>query len=131
MKRLIFVVLVGIAGWYAYTHWPEIVSRTPSHEAVIQNQTGKVMLRVRLTVDGQTFVKERLEDGAEASFPFKVANDASFVLEWEYESVMGSHQWKGGEVPRGPMVQRHVLRVDADDQVIYEARPKGVAAPSM
>jgi hypothetical protein len=129
MKRLIILALVAIAAWYAWNHWPELMSRTPAHEAVIVNQTGRTLVRVRLKVDGQGFVKERLGDGEQVAFPFKVSNDASFELTWEYENAMGEHTWRGGQVPRGPMVQRHSMRIDADGAVTYEARPKGVAPP--
>jgi hypothetical protein len=129
MKRLLFLVLLAAAAWYGWRHWPELVNRQPGHEAVIINHSGKPMVRVRLMVDGQTLVKERLADGEQGALGFKVADDATLELEWEYETTMGQHRWRGGQVPRGPLVQRHFITVDADDQVIYEARQKGVAGP--
>ncbi len=129
MKKLLFYVLVAIAAWYAWKHWPEIMSHTPGHEAVIVNGSGVTMTRVRLQVDGQTFVKERLADGEKATFPFKVANDASFDLSWENDGRMGEHHWHGGMVPKGPLVQRHFIQIDGDGNVVYEARSKGVGAP--
>ena len=86
MKKLIFVAILCFAGWYGWHHYPELLHHAPSHEAVIENHTGRVMTRVRLTVDGQTFVKERIADEASAVIPFRVGSDASFQLVWQYET---------------------------------------------
>ena len=37
---------------------------------------------------------------------------------------MGEYSWSGGLVPRGPMVQRHIMTVDQDAGVIYRAENK-------
>jgi hypothetical protein len=124
MMRLVLVLLIAAAAWYGWKHYPELLQRAPSHEAVVANNTGKVLTRVRLTVDGKTFVKERLADGETATFPFRVQNDSAFDLAWEFESAMGERSWHGGMVPKGPMVQRHLFTIDGDEQVIYEARSK-------
>ena len=124
MTRFIVFLLLVLAGWYGWHKWPDLVKRTPGHEAVVENATGLTMERVRLTVDGQTFVKELLPNEQTAVFPFKVANDASFSLEWEYKEKLGEKRWRGGMVPHGPMVQRHRMQVDGDGGVIYTARPK-------
>ena len=124
MKRFIFLVLLALAGWYGWHRWPDLARRTPGHEAVVENDTGLTMERVRLSVDGQTFVKELLPNGQRASFAFKVARDASFFLEWEYKEKMGEKRWRGGMVPRGPMVQRHTMQVDGDGGVVYTASLK-------
>jgi hypothetical protein len=124
MMRLVFVLLIAAAAWYGWKHYPELLHRLPSHEAVIANHTGKVLTRIRLTVDGKTFVKERLGDGETVTFPFRVENDSEFGLEWEFESALGQRTWKGGMVPKGPMVQRHLFTIDGDEQVVYEARSK-------
>ncbi len=129
MMRFILIILVAAAAWYGWKHWPELMQRTPSNEAVIANHSGKVLTRLRLTVDGQTFVKERLADNEQVVFPFKVANDASFELQWEYESELGQRHWRGGMVPKGPMIQRHFLQFDSDGNIVYEARAKGLGAP--
>ena len=124
MNRLIFLLLLVIAGWWGWKHGPALLKRTPSHEAVVLNATGVTMERVRVTVDGQTFVKEVLANEQSAVFPFKVAHDASFQLEWEWKDKLGEKRWRGGMVPQGPMVQRHMMQVDADGGVIYTARVK-------
>ena len=124
MKRLVFFLLLVLAGWYGWKRWPELLHRTPGHEAVVENDTGLTMERVRVTVDGQTFVKEELANEQRAVFPFKVAHDASFDLEWGWKEKMGERRWRGGMVPRGPMVQRHLMQVDSDGGVIYTANAK-------
>ncbi len=124
MKRLFVLVLLAVAAWYGWKHYPQLLEKRDGHDVVIENSTGKTMTRVRVMVDGQTLVKETLPDGQKASLPFKVQNDASFRMEWEYEQVPGTRTWSGGMVPKGPMLQRHVLLVQADDEVMYRAENK-------
>ena len=124
MNRLIFLLLLVIAGWWGWKHGPALFKRTASHEAVVENATGGTMERVRVKVGGQTFVKEELANAQRAVFPFKVASDASFELEWEWKDRLGERRWRGGMVPRGPMVQRHLMQVDADGGVVYTASMK-------
>src|SRR3990172_434337 len=112
MKKLLLVALVGVAAWYGWAHRSSLLERRPSHLAVVQNSTGAVLTRVRLTVDGQTFVKEELADGGAAVFPFRVGRDASFELAWQWAQRAGEYSWSGGLVPRGPMVQRHTMTID-------------------
>lgn len=130
MKRLLIFALFVFAAWYGYKHYPELLDRSSGHEAVIVNNSGSTLIRIRLKVDGQGFAKERLADGEEARFPFKVAKDSDLELMYERERAMGEHRWRGGMVPRGPMTQRHFIQIDGDGQVIYEARAKGAGTPS-
>ena len=124
MKRFIIFLLLVVAGWYGWKHWEDLVRHSPGHEAVIENYSGLTMVRIRLTVDGQTLVREELPNEERAVIPFKVANDASFQLVWEWKEKLGERHWSGGMVPRGPMVQRHIIQVDADGGVVYTAQPK-------
>lgn len=124
MKRLILLILLAAAAWYGYKNYPQVFEKRDGHDAVVENQTGKTMTRVRVTVDGQTLVKETLGDGQSATLPFKVNNDASFRLDWEYQEALGTRTWSGGMVPKGPMLQRHVMVVQADDEVMYRAENK-------
>ena len=124
MKKLIILAVVAFTVWYGWKHYPELMSHRPSHEAVIQNRTGTGMTRVRLIVDGQTFVKEDLPDGARAVFPFRVGNDASFNLVWQWSNRPGENSWSGGMVPKGPMVQRHIMTIDSEAGVLYQAENK-------
>jgi hypothetical protein len=127
MKKLVVLAVLAGVIWYGWKHYPELMQHRPSHEAVIQNSTGSGLQRVRLTVDGQTFVKEELADGAEAVFPFRVSKDASFELVWQWSNRLGENNWSGGMVPKGPMVQRHIMVIDADAGVLYRAESKGEA----
>lgn len=124
MKKLLFLAVVVALAWYGWKQYPTLIQRRPSHEAVIQNSSGTGLTRVRLTVDGQTFVKEELADGARAVFPFRVNQDASFDLAWQWSDRTGESSWSGGMVPKGPMVQRHMMTIDADAGVLYRAEHK-------
>lgn len=123
MKKLILLLLVAAAAWYGWKNYPQILNRQPGHQAVIINQTGREMQRVRLVVDGQTLVRETLADNAEAELTFKVANDSDFDLIWQWSDAAGEFKWHGGRVPRGPMVQKHIFTVHGVNEVIYQARP--------
>ncbi len=124
MKKLIFLVLVAIAGWYGWNHRDILLSKHGSHDAVIVNHSGRGMERIRLTVDGQTLVKEALADEQSASLPFRVSNDSDFELDWQWAGRDLELHWRGGMVPKGPMVQRHTFTVDGDGSVTYEAQTK-------
>ena len=122
MKRLFLLLLLGVAIWYGWKQYPRLVERRPSHEAVVENQTGAEIRRIRIKVDGQTLVRETLGDGATAALPFRVNRDASFELVWD--DAGGERSWSGGMVPAGPMVQRHVFVIDTEGQVLYRAENK-------
>jgi len=122
-KLLLFLIVVAIA-WYGWKQLPNLFERRPAHEAVVQNSTGTSLTRVRLVVDGQTFVRERLPDGQAAVFPFRVRRDATFDLTWEWADRVGENHWSGGMVPVGPMVQRHTMTIDTDAGVLYSPTPR-------
>src|SRR5947208_50232 len=107
MKRLLFLAFIAFAAWYAWHHWRELAERRARHEAIVENHSGRAMLRVRLGVGTQTFVKESIADGSSATFPFLVDQDATFQLEWKWPAQDFDQHWSGGMVPRGPMVQKH------------------------
>lgn len=124
MKRLFLLALVAAIAWYGWKQLPALFEKRPAHEAVIQNHTGTGLTRVRLMVDGQTFVKETLPDGESAVFPFRVGRDASFELTWQWTDRIGEHRWSGGMVAVGPMVQRHTMTIDSDAGVLYNPGAK-------
>jgi hypothetical protein len=124
MKKFVILVIVALVAWYGWKHYPQLVERRPAHEVVIRNRSDMGMERVRVTVDGQTFVRGDLPNGQDAVFPFRVANDASFQLVWQWSGREGEQSWSGGMVPRGPMVQRHIMTVDGDGGVVYETQVK-------
>ena len=122
MKRLLILAFLVVAAWYGWKHYPSLIERRPAHEAVIQNRTGVGLTRVRLTVDGQTFVKEELADRAGATFPFRVGRDATFTLVWQWSDRAGERRWSGGMVAVGPIVERHTMTIGSDEGVLYRAQ---------
>ena len=120
MKKLLLLLLVLAAGWYGWKQYPQLLQRRPSHQAVVENASQAALERVRLTVDGQTFVKELLPVGQRVTFRFQVDRDASFTLVWQ-QGQAGERTWSGGQVPAGPLLQRHVIRVGDDARVSYFA----------
>jgi len=125
MKKLVLLALIAFAAWYGWKHYRSLLlERRPMHEAVVENQTGVGLTRVRLTVDGQTFVREELPDKGRASFPFRVGRDAAFRLVWQWSDRTTENTWNGGMVAVGPMVQRHVMVIGSDAGVLYRAEPK-------
>lgn len=124
MKKFVFFVLVAVAGWYGWTHRDTLFQRRDAHDAIIENDTGEAIQRVRLTVDGQTLVKETLAQGAAATLPFQVTNDSDFELKWEWVERPGELSWRGGNVTAGPMLQVHRFVVRGENNVVYQAEAK-------
>jgi len=124
MMRFILLILIVVAAWYGWKHYGDFLQKRPSHEAVIENRSGHEMVRVRLTVDGKGYAKESIAEGASATIPFRVDNDASFTLVWGYADAAYDKTWTGGMVPRGPMLQRHIMTVDDESVVMYRAENK-------
>ena len=127
MKKLLILALIAFAAWQAKLHYRELLHRRPAHEAMVENSSGRTIERLRLTVGGQTFVKESLEGGERAVFHFNVNRDASFKLTWEWKGAVEENNWSGGMVPRGPMVQRHTMSIEDDGGVVYTAQNLGAS----
>ena len=121
MKKLLVLVVLAFAAWQAWKHYPELTQHTPSNEAVVKNQSGHGIERLRLSVGGQTFVKEVLANGESTTFPFRVNNDASFQMTWNWADAVPELSWSGGSVSKGPMVQRHQLTITPGGGVMVEA----------
>jgi hypothetical protein len=119
MKKFLLLLFVAGVAWFGWKQLPTLFERRPAHDAVVQNSTGAGLTRVRVIVDGQTFVKETLPDGESAVFPFRVGRDATFELAWQWADRVGEARWTGGMVAVGPMVQRHTMTIDADGGVLY------------
>jgi hypothetical protein len=130
MKKLFFLALLGLAIWYGWKHKDTLFTRHDGHEAVIENDASTSLERVRLTVDGQTLVKESIAANDKAVLPFTINNDSDFRLVWQWGNRPGERSWQGGMIARGPMLQRHVFAIDDDGNVTYHAEPKGTAAPN-
>lgn len=120
MKRLFFLILVAAAAWYGWHHYPELLNRMPSNKAVIVNNTGHELDRVRLSAGDQPIgVKESIPPDGRAEFPFKIDHDATFTLVWQYADKQGEQRWTGGSVTHGPVVQKCTFTVDGEGQVIF------------
>ena len=111
MKRLIIFAIVAFAVWYGYKHYDQLLHPQPRHIAVIRNESGTKLVRIRLTVGGHTYVKEELATGAAAEIPFVVDSESEFDLVWEYDTNMSTGHWTGGLVTKGPLVGRHILTI--------------------
>jgi hypothetical protein len=119
MKRLIFLAIIAFAAWYGYKHYDQVMHPQPRHEAVIRNDTGNTIVRMRLTVGGHTYVKEELPTGQTATFPFTVDHDSQFDLVWEFDTNTSVGHWTGGLVAPGPLVARHSMTIRGDGGVIF------------
>ncbi|HYM82189.1 MAG TPA: hypothetical protein VEY91_12370 [Candidatus Limnocylindria bacterium] len=128
--RLLLLVLLVIAAWYGWKSYPGLVARRPGHEAVVENASRSQLVRVRLSVNGQTFAKEVMAHGDQAKFAFRVNEDATFRLVWEVTGRMGEVTWIGGRVPIGPILQRHYFRIEENGKVIHRSENKADAAPA-
>ena len=127
MLRLIIIALVVFAAWYGWSHYGDLLNPRPKHEVVIENRSGRVMDRVRISVGGQGFVRETIANEENAAFRFLINDDATFELVWKWANDEVEHRWTGGNVFKGPMVQRHHIMVDGDAGVTYRAEPLGAA----
>jgi len=129
MKRLLILIIVGVAAWLAWKRGPNMFDKVPQHDVVVTNGGSSTIERLRVTVAGQTFVKETLPPGSEAIWQFRTQGDTGFQLVWEWGDRAGEMRWAGGRVAQGPLVQIHRLRIDKDGGVVYQAENKPTAVP--
>ncbi len=119
MKRLFLLILFAGALWFAWKNGPEAFQKKPGHWVEVTNDGKAEMQRLRVAVGGQTFVAETLAQGAVARWRFRTTEDTRFDLVWEWGGGRGGEmRWSGGRVARGPLVQRHRLRVLDDGGVV-------------
>ena len=121
MKRLIIFAIVAFTAWYGYHHYRDITQKVPKNEAVVRNSSGETLTAVRLTVGGQTFVRESMAPDEKATFDFALNRDSKFDLLWDYAAKTNEGHWTGGEATSGPTVSRHTITVRPDGGVIYES----------
>ena len=122
MRKALLVALAAVVVWFAWRQLPQLFRRPPAHEVVIENRSGLGLARVRLRVGGRTFAAETLAAGTKVVFPFRLGHDASFALSWNQDSTRRA--WSGGRATAGPLLQRHVIRVEKAGRLSYFARPK-------
>jgi len=119
MKKLLLLTLVILAAWTAWKQVPRILERPPEHELVVENQSHEAIERLRIMVGSQTFVKELLGSGEDASFTVRVHRDQRFEMTWQWASSNVETVWQGGHITQGPIAQRHVLSVLEGGGVIH------------
>ena len=122
MKRLIVLGIFVFAAWYGWKHQDSLRHPEPHHQAMIRNDTGEKLVRIRLTVGGHTYVKKELFPAQSATIPFAVNSDSKFDLVWEFETNTVSGHWTGGLVTKGPLIARHTMTIRAGGGVIFETQ---------
>jgi hypothetical protein len=130
MKRLLFFVLAAAAAWYGWNHRTGLFAGSTDSEAVIVNSGTRAMLRVRLTVNGQTYVREVIEPDTEEKFPIAVTRESDFRLKWDWRGLEGAPEWRGGEVTPGPPRSRCTIQVYDDGGVTCACVPMPTAPGS-
>jgi hypothetical protein len=125
MKKFLFLVVLGIAAWQAWKHYPSLFERRPSHEAVIENQSQRQVVKFKLMVAGQTLVRESIPQGRTEVIPFRISRDGPLGIEWEWSDATDVKSWSGGSVVAGPSVQRYIITIEPGGKVLYRVEPKG------
>jgi hypothetical protein len=120
MRNLIVLVVIALLAWYGWHHLSDLNS-TPRDVAVVENQSGRGLTRVRLTVGGQTYVRDLVPNGGKTEFPFQVTGDGSLSLKWQFDNESYDKTWSGGEVSAGPLRTRHHIQVMSDGGVVWTA----------
>lgn len=126
MKRLLILALFALAAWYGWNHRERLFAGNRDSEAILVNSATHAMLRVRLTVDGRTYVRDVIEPDSRATIPFAVAKASDFHLRWDWRALEGVPEWRGGDVAPGPLRSRCVLEV-FDDGVTFSSTPMPTA----
>jgi len=128
MKKLILLALFAAAAWYGWKNREALMHPVPSDQAVIVNAADRALLRVRLTVDGQTMVRDAIEPGASTTFPFHIAHDSDFQMDWQWRGREGRGVWRGGLVTANSPPSSSTLTVSADGSVTETSAT--IAAPA-
>jgi len=120
MKKLLFFAVVVFAAWYGWKHYRDLLHHDVMSRAIIVNNTGHELVRVRLSAGDQSIgVKESIPDNGRAEFPFHVDQDATFMLAWQYGDRQGESRWSGGTVTHGPIAQKCTFTIDAEGEVLF------------
>ena len=123
MKRLLFLAIIAVIGWYGWQHRAGVFGGSTDSEVFLVNSGTRAMLRVRLTVDGQTYVREVLEPEGRTKIPVKVGRVSDFRLRWDWRGLEGVPEWRGGEITPGPPRSRCTLEVFDDNDVTVMCGP--------
>lgn len=117
MMRLLILALFAFAAWYGWNHREMFTRGRDDTEVVLVNEGSRAMQRVRLRVDGNTYVRDKIEPEESAVFSIPVTHPSDFRLIWEWQGVEGVPEWRGGEVTPGSSRQRCKLQVFEDNGV--------------
>jgi hypothetical protein len=120
MRNLIVLVVVALVAWYGWHHLSDLRQK-PRDVAVVENQSGRGLTRVRLTVGGHTDVRDLIPDGGKAEIPLQVTGDGTLALRWQFDNEAYDKTWSGGEVSAGPLRTRHHIQVMSDGGVVWTA----------
>jgi len=126
MKKLLILALLIFAGYTAWQRAPAFFKRPALHEAVVINQSRKDIIRVRVIVGDQTFVKESLPSGEDVTFTFRVNKEEPLSLEFVWKETDASDRWRGGKVTQGPIAQRHKLTIMDRNSVIHQVERRTI-----
>lgn len=128
MKKLFILALFAVAAWYGWHHRELFTGGNRDSEAVLVNSGTRAMQRVRLTVGGQTYVRDAIEPEERAAFPVPLTGQSDFRLRWEWRGLEGAPEWRGGEIVPGPPRSRCTLQVFDDNGVTCNCVPIPTAA---
>ena len=123
MKKLILLGIIAAAAWWGYQrNWD--FSQADANEAVLVNRSGRVLERIRLTIGGETLVREVLEDGERSTLTFRNQREGAFKLVWSARGQMGERSWSGGHLIGGPTASTHTFEFDSENGVVWHAAAK-------
>ncbi len=127
MKRLLFLVFLVAVVWYGWNHRGGLLTGNTDSEAVLVNEGTREMLRVRLTVDGRTYVRDEIAPGARTTIPIAVSRTSDFRLRWEWKGLEGAPDWRGGEIAPGPPRSRCTITMYDDNDPAVACVPMPTA----
>jgi hypothetical protein len=123
MKKLLVLAVFAAAAWYGWKNRETLLHPVPTDEAVVVNATDMGIVRVRVTVDGQTMVREVIDAGASAVLPFHLTHDSDFQVEWQWQRREGKVKWRGGLVTADGPPSRTTLTASTDGTVMVTSAP--------
>lgn len=118
MKRLILLILVGLAAWQAWIHYPDLMHPGPRHEVVIENLGPVPIERMRVTMGDLTQVRETITPAERVRFKFPAGVEGPFHMVWVRAGSPTETEWRGGHARTMP--ERHIFSVQEDGSVSYQ-----------
>lgn len=123
MKKLLSLLAFAAVLYYGWQHRDSLLHREPGSEVVVVNAADMGLLRVRVTVDGATVVREALASGERATLPIRPKHESDFQMDWQWERREGGASWRGGTITGDGAPSRTTLTVSADGSVMFQAAP--------